>query len=228
MGKITSIDYWEKGDRYFVKIDGKDCPNPERAGNFSIRARTLPALNLYIGMEITCEELYEKEKNFWKHIYKESFKKEKVRIDAVKELIHKLNDNIQVNVVGFGADSEDIIDMHPEEKGVPDLDIVNKTTGGIIAKVEVTGTAQMKGDDYWVRPDKLIYARKHKDENVWVALHYQKPSEKVVFIKPDINKEYKHQERQMSHGGVEYYVSFNESDKEVKTLEDFRESLNLF
>lgn len=64
-------------------------------------------MGLYEGMNMTCEELKNKENFFWKQMYNEdSWKKEKVRLNKVKEYIKSIdiNGKIEVKEVGFGAD----------------------------------------------------------------------------------------------------------------------------
>ncbi|MEO6404890.1 MAG: hypothetical protein ABIY51_15995 [Ferruginibacter sp.] len=164
MPKITEIsDQSSNPGRVNVFIDGQFC--------CGIRKRTFQGMNLSPGDEITCEELKGKENFYWKQSYGEAaWKKEKVRIDKVKNLIGVIDNHLLVKVVGFGADTLELIEKHPDEKGKPDLDIsTNENPDVVLLKVEVTGTERLRGTGYWVRPDKLEYAENHPDEDVWIV-----------------------------------------------------------
>lgn len=115
-------------------------------------------------------------------------------------------------------ESNALISYHPKEYGVPDLSL--KFNGSEIIALEVTGTERQRGSDYWIRPDKLIFAKKHTDQDVWIVLHYGKPQEKFVWIQPDNDKSYSHTKIKI-RGAVEYYVSFKDHDKEVHTSQEF-------
>jgi len=215
MPKITAVKYQkDTRERLNVYIDGVYCT--------SVRTRTFKAMGLKTGDEITCEELKKKENFFWKQAYgEEAWNKEKVRITAVKSLIESANKDIFVKVVGFGADSNEMIEKHPDEKGKPDLDIFNKADlETVLLKIEVTGTEIMRGTDYWVRPDKLEYAENHPDEDVWIALHYAEPEEKFVFIQPIRNKKYERHIKTIRNAD-EIFCIFEDGDEEVKTYKEF-------
>lgn len=151
----------------------------------------------------------------WKQQYGESARtREKVRLDKVKQLIEQLEPRVDVEVVGFGADSTELIEEHPEESGTPDLAIRTKQGGLLVAEVEVTGTETMRGTDYWVRPDKLEYAKNHPDRDTWVILHFAEPREKFVAIKPNPNKHYSVAKMSIRNS-TEYYVLFTDASPEV-------------
>ncbi|WP_373599823.1 hypothetical protein [Paraclostridium bifermentans] len=219
MSKITKVEY-KKGknrDRVWVYIDNKYCT--------SIRKRTFDGMKIGVGTEITCEELKTKENFFFKQSYGEiSWKKEKVRLEKVREYIKGLDDtnSIDIKTIGFGADSEVIIEKHPDESGSPDLGIINKLTKDIFMYVEVSGTERKLGQDYWIRPDKLAYSKRHLDKDIWIILHYQLPNEEYVIIKPDNEKTYKYEEVKMKNGATEYYVKFNNGDEEIKSIDEFK------
>lgn len=86
--------------------------------------------------------------------------------------------------------------------------------------VEVTGTDTMRGTTYWVRPDKIEYANQHPDEDVWICLHFNKPTEKFVFIRPDPAKTYSVTEKKI-RGSTEHYVEFSDSSDDVYGVDDF-------
>lgn len=215
MPKITKIVYNKPNDRYLIYVDGSFCTK--------IRARTFSGMNLVTGQECTCEEIIKLENFHWKIKYgKDSWDKEEVRIDRVIAMINYFNDQLEVKVSGFGAKSNQLIEFHPSEQGKPDLEIFsddkNKTKP--IIYIEVTGTEALRGSDYWVRPDKLEYCQKHPEQNVWVILHYAKPKEKFVFIKPILKKEYQH-EVETINGSKEHYVKFDDNSEEVKSSKFF-------
>lgn len=211
---ITNIVFKQDRQRYWIYVDGAYCA--------SIRERTFPALNIKVGQRITCEEIKELETHHWKHAYGESaWAKEKVRLQKVKTLIEGLDSRVTVEIVGFGADSGEFISGHPSESGKPDLEV--RANGGlaVVLLVEVTGTEVMRGQTYWVRPDKLNYAKNHPAEDVWLILHYMQPIEKYVFIKPDLNKTHTVSEKVIRES-TELYIEFSDSDDEVVSQDDFR------
>lgn len=213
MAVVTDIRYVEKSKRYRVFVDGVFCT--------SVRERTFPALGIEVGQAITCEEIVRLEKFHWKNAYGEAaWKKEKVRIARVKEIIESRFSGLEVTVEGFGADSNDFIPTHPDEPGKPDLSIHGKQSGQKYCALEVTGTEVRRGTDYWVRPDKLRYAQSHPEESVWICLHYASPSEMLVFIQPDMSKRY--QPTPVPVGkAVEHYVLFSDASPETRSLNDF-------
>ncbi|WP_177735096.1 hypothetical protein [Flavobacterium inviolabile] len=219
MPRITRITPQASNpDRVSVFIDGEFCTG--------IRARTFQAMGLTVGSEITCAQLKENESFFWKKAYGEdAWEKEKVRLNKIKDIIESIDDRLQVKIVGFGADSNKIIKEHAEEKGVPDLDVVLKSNPSeVIMKVEVTGTEVMRGEDYWVRPDKLEYSENHPEQNVWTALHYAKPNELVRFLKHTEGKKYETVTKEIK-GADEIYSVFNDGDDEVFDFDSFKEEV---
>ena len=80
--------------------------------------------------------------------------------------------------------------------------------------VEVSGTESKRGDDYWVRPDKLEYASSHPEQDVWIVLHYSQPEETVVYIKPDPQRQYPVTEVKI-RGAIERFVFFSDGATEV-------------
>ena len=205
MPRITEIR--PAGDRVYVYLDGVYAQ--------SIRARTFAAMNLSVGQVISKDELEEMEKNHWKIVYgPASWEAEKTRLSRVSEMLTAHDDRISVSVTGFGADSVEMIDHHPAESGKPDLSVHLVGVADPITTIEVTGTDFRRGNDYWVRPDKLAYAQRHPDEDVWIVLHYSKPNELVVAIKPDPSKRYVAQ-RKTIRKSIELFVVFNPSDSEV-------------
>ncbi|WYX36404.1 hypothetical protein WJ966_05460 [Achromobacter xylosoxidans] len=217
MPKITHIEYKADRERYWIFVDGEYCT--------SIRERTFPALDLTVDQTISCEKIKELESHHWKHAYGQSaWDKEKIRLGKVKELIESFDDRVLVEVVGFGADTNKFISGHPTESGKPDLEVKLRDGGRILLLVEVTGTELMRGTTYWVRPDKLKYSENHSTEDVWLVLHFLKPIEKFVFIKPNPKKRYAVSEMEI-RGSIELYVEFSDSDQEVVSMEHFRNHL---
>ena len=218
MSKITKIDYKHHKDRYWVFVDGEYC--------CSIRSRTFQGMDLSIGQEITCNQIKEMENFHWKKSYgKSAWQKEKVRLDKVKNLIETIDSNILAKITGFGANSTELIKEHPEEAGKPDIEIVLKQNQlTVLLFIEVTGTETKRGNDYWIRPDKLQYCKNHPNKDIWIVLHYASPEEQFIFVKPEISKQYKYKEINI-RGSLEHYVSFNDSSPEIKTKLEFENHL---
>lgn len=216
MPKITKIDYKLDKGRYWIFVDGAYCT--------SIRDRTFPSLNLEVGSEVSCEKIKELESFHFKNQYKDSWAKEKIRLQKVQALITSFDPRLDVNITGFGANTTEYIAAHPEEAGKPDIEVINKNSKMILIYVEVSGTERMREGDYWVRPDKLTYAQKHTNDDVWIILHYQEPQEKFVFIKPSPTKNYIYNKVVIKQT-TEHYVFFNDSMDECKTVEEFRQHL---
>ena len=204
-------------DRIYVYIDDIYC--------FSVRSRTWISFNLKIGDEADCEELKDKEKFIWKNLYnKESWEKEKKRLLYVSKWIKKYIPFVEVRITGFGADTTDFIAKHPAEKGKPDMQIFLENTETIVLLLEVTGTEYKKGDDFWVRPDKIEYIQTHPEQDIWIALHYLE-DKKIIWIKPIIDKKYTYVEKNLK-GAIEYYVIFTKNSPEVKTSKYFKDYID--
>ena len=214
MPAITNIVYRSDRQKYWVYVDDEYCA--------SIRERTFPAMGLEIGMQISCEEIKELEAFHWKNQYgKASWEREQVRLNRIVEIIEQMDSRVKVNIVGFGAGSTELIKEHPDEAGKPDLEVVLKADETVaIVLVEVTGTETKRGSDYWIRPDKLEYCKKHPEQDVWIALHYQNPHEHIIFIKPDQSKGYALTEI-VIRGSTEHYVIFTENSPELRTGKEF-------
>lgn len=217
--EITNIEQ-NKGscnDRVWVYINNEYCT--------SIRARTWVSFGLRIGDVIDCEELKERENFVWKNLYnKDAWEKEKVRLEYVKRWIKTYISGVDVKITGFGANSKDLIKSHPSEKGKPDMEILLENTSIIILLLEVTGTEFKKGNDYWVRPDKIEYIQNHSEEDIWIALHYA-DDKKIVWLQPAQDKQYNYVEKNLK-GAVEHYVVFNDDSDEVKTSQEFKQHLD--
>lgn len=216
--KITAIEESSKGDRKRIFVDGAFC--------VQMRNRTFSAMNLSVGQEISCATLRDMETHFWKHSYgKASWEKEKKRLDRVRDLLNWADNRAEVVITGFGADSTEFIEGHPKETGKPDIEVKLKGQNISVLMIEVTGTEQRRGSDYWVRPDKLAYAQAHLDMDVWLVLHYALPSEKFVIIKPNATAAYVAQDFTI-RGAVEHYVVFSDTATEIVSLNNFKEYLN--
>lgn len=218
MPKITHIRETSDKTRIRVFIDGEFC--------VQIRARTFSAMNLCVGQEISCNALKELETHFWKHSYgKAAWEKEKIRLDRVRDLLEWADERAEVVISGFGANSTEFIAGHLEQSGTPDIEVKFKGHNITVLLVEVSGTEYRRGSDYWVRPDKLQYAQDHPDQDVWIILHYAKPREKFVIIKPKQDAIYTAREVTI-RGAVEYYVVFTDSSDEITSLNAFKGYLN--
>ena len=122
MPHITEIRYKPDKQRYWIFVDGEYC--------CSVRERTFGAMDLTVGMEITCDEVKDRENFHWKHSYgPDSWEREGVRLDRVAELIKNIDPRVEVRVVGFGAGDTELIRHHPEEAGSPDLEVVCRGNG---------------------------------------------------------------------------------------------------
>jgi hypothetical protein len=213
MSKITKVVIKDE-ERVWVYVDNHYC--------CSIRQRTWKAMNLGEGSEITCEALKDKENFFWKKAYGETaWKKEKVRIDRIVGWFKKYIPEVAVNIVGFGAESNEFIDKHPENHGEPDLSICIPNTDIEIIALEVTGTEEQRGNGYWIRPDKISYIQNNPSRDIWIALHYQKPNEKFIWLKPELKKQYNYINVEI-RGATEHYISFDEHAVEIKSSETLR------
>lgn len=224
MGRVTRIvAIEENGERkLLIYIDGKFC--------VKMRERVAEALNVRIGDVRDCGDLRRKEKYIWKLIYYPKWKEEKERIRRTKELIMSWKLPVTIEETGFGVKSTGIIFSHPEEMGKADLRLVHRELRVPLISLEVTGTNYPRGDDLWLRKDKIEYARTHPEEDYWAAIHLKRD---VFFVKPVLTKEYAHREipirkRLMDEGQVrirEYYVVFKKDDPEVHSAEEFRRYL---
>lgn len=146
-----------------------------------------------------------------------AWEKEKVRLDAVSGLIRTARDDIEVKETGFGAGQIEFLAMHPEESGSPDLTLYKNSEACMY--VEVTGTENKRGTDYWIRPDKIEYFQNHPEKNIWIVLYFNN-EDQYVFIKPDMNKNYSFEEKEI-RGAIEHYVLFDDASPEVKTRDMF-------
>lgn len=220
MPKITKIVHNSEKERYYIHVDGVYCA--------SVRERTFPAMNIAVGSELTCDQVKELDNFHWKNVYgkknkdgKSSWDREKIRLKKVRSLIEDIDPRIEAEIVGFGADSIDMILEHPKESGKPDIEVHLRDTKAVLIFVEVTGTEVMRGDSYWIRPDKLAYAEAHPDQDVWIILHYATPSEKFVFIKPSPGKTYTPVPKVINES-TELYVEFWDKDDEAIEFEEFK------
>ena len=192
---ITPIDH----DRFAIFIDDLHC--------CSVRRRTFAGMNLSVGSEITCADMSEREANYWKYAYAHLWEREGHRIERVMGMVAWADDRVETLIEGFGADSTEFIDTHPETPGFPDLGVYISGGGPLVARLEVSGTEYMRGTGYWVRPDKIDHALEHPEESVGIALHYQEPEERVICIKPTTNSPRREIERQI-RGATERYLEF--------------------
>ena len=217
MSRVTEIRHSPDGERVFVAVDGRFC--------CSVRSRTFPAMGLEVGTRMTCDQVKFLENYFWKLRYgTESWEREAYRLERVMAMINWADPRVVVERVGFGAGMLHFIPEHPDESGVPDLAVTAPDVGRLVMRVEVSGTERLRGEGYWVRPDKLLYARHHLDEEVWIALHYREPSERVVCVRPQLERDYEVAEMDI-HGAGENYVVFSDDDVEVTNHEGFRDRL---
>lgn len=178
--------------------------------------------NLQVGSEISNLDALLHENEFqWKVAYSKNnaWEKEKIRINAVENFIINHNPNLSVKIVGFGANSTQAIFEHTPEHGAPDLEILN-SNNEVVAKVEVTGSEKKRGNDYWIRPDKIEYIKNHRDVPVIITLHYQLPEEVIVPIKINPDKEYQTVNKVIREN-TETFVVFDDDSSEVMSINKF-------
>lgn len=128
---------------------------------------------------------------------------------------------MEVQTVGFGANTDELIEHHPDASGAPDLRVVVAKNGKYLMSVEVSGTEAKRGDDYWVRPDKLAYARNNPDHDYFIILHYKEPREEFIYIRPNADVAYRVSEKEIA-GARERYVVFSGNNKEVISEAEFK------
>lgn len=195
----------------------------------SSRERTFPALELKIGQSVSAADIVaikENESFVFKRLYGKDWEKEIERIGKVMALVSSVNDRLVAKEIGFGTGKNEIIKAHQQKEkvGAPDLKVGIRGYTQRLMEIEVTGTDRMRGNTFWVRPDKINYMKRNPDRNIWIVLVYKNPS-KYVFIKPDLNKEYVGSPKVLKQGVTEYFVEFSHSAEEVKTFDDFRHNL---
>lgn len=190
MPKITGFRRSQDGERVFVFLDGEYAT--------SVRDLVFDALSLKRGMEITKEEIRDRDNFFWKNKYQKNggWEREEPRLRRIEDCLRYCDRRFVISRAGFGAGSLEFIARHPQVSGSPDLS-VSDDLGNLIACVEVTGTEKMKGDadEFWVRPDKIRWARDNPGIESWVALHYAQPKERMRFFRPEPGREYLVEER---------------------------------
>lgn len=199
MPVITGFKANQDGTRRIVCLDdGREV---------SVRERVFEALGFKKGMPATPEEIIRKDKFVWKHIYdsKEKRDQENLRVERAIDGLMYCDPRFVITKTGFGADSDAFIAHHPEVAGSPDLSVCD-ADGNLILCLEVTGTKRMRGNDFWVRPDKIDWARKNPEIETWVALHYSEPREKMLFFKPDPDRRYDAEERTIGQARERFVI----------------------
>ncbi len=145
-------------------------------------------------------------------------------------VLEQLKWPIDVEIIGFGADSLELILEHPPEHGSPDLLIKCKKSEKEILQLEVTGTDYARGDksELWLRPDKIRFAKRHPEIDYWAAIIIDR---KINIVKPDLIKNYTHtnemmkpQEGSLDQDGEEieeHYVTFHIAIRKSTNLVTF-------
>ena len=200
--------------------------------------------------------------------------KENYRIQRKLDLISSWfpGEELVFTRIGKGAGELEFYDKTSDEGnkeiGLPDVRITCKRTGLSIelestgsdilgksdsfhlredTKEKWPGTDKNKFGEFWIRPDKIGYMKRHPEIKVYIGLHYAgdvvktvpgldgKPvvvppesahREQITFIKPDINKVYEaHDWANKSKSMRERFVAFFHKDPEVMTPEQFKKSL---
>lgn len=204
--------------RKYIYVDG----NYE----FSVKERHFDDLGIQVGKEIDVKATKEKAEFLYKNTYSDAWVQEQWRIDQVMPVIQAIDERLLIKKVGYGTDNPTLIRSHQNEneRSGPDLDIGMKGSTCRIMRIEVSGAQRMRGSDYWVRADKIEYMRRNPNQNIWVALHYAEPSAQIIFVKPDITKDYPVlllKPRDIT----ERFISFAKGDPEVKTFSEIRNVL---
>lgn len=214
LGHFTSIIYLPHSDRYEIFIDNQPI--------MRVRGRTFKGLNLKVGDHITKDELEQRESFIFKTTYQNTWVKEKERLNIVSDFIKSIDPQLIVEISGFGAQSTQLIKSHPKDKGRPDLTVyLNHYHNIAFVLVEVSGSERLLGGaSYWIRPDKIDYMRNHPQEDLWFALCYTQMNI-LIFIKPDLDKNYPIHKRVLHNNITEYYVEFYPNSPEVITKEQF-------
>lgn len=182
-------------------------------------------MGIDVGTEISCDEFKKREAFFFKERYRNHWPLEQRRLKRVAAKLKELDARAGVEVVGFGANTDELIEKHPDVTGAPDLRLVEGCGQTEVLRVEVSGTKKRRGDSFWVRPDKIEFARNNLDVDYFIILHYEQPEEEFVYIRPCVDTEYEVHEEVIS-GVRERFVIFNREDDEVISEADFKRYLN--
>lgn len=218
MPRITNIQPLPQegsGDnRLLIWVDGEPCVR--------VRARTWPAFGLTVGSEASCDELRERDAYHWKFQYQAvgAWDKEQYRVRRVRQAVETIEPRVAAKVVGFGTGDPRLLPFHPVEHGRPDIDVVVAATGEVVLSIEVTGTEQMRGTGLWLRPDKLEWAMRHPAAEVWYAFHYARPTERLLFWRPQEDSRHDIREEMIRYS-VERYIEIPEHSQGVITAAAF-------
>lgn len=182
-------------------------------------------MGIGIGTKISCDEFRRREAFFFKERYRDHWPLEQMRLKKVITRLKELDARAVVEVVGFGANTDELIEKHPDVSGAPDLRLVEGCGQTEVLRVEVSGTKNRRGNSFWVRPDKIDFGRNNLDVDYFIILHYEQPEEEFVYIRPRVDTEYEVHEEVIS-GVRERFVIFKREDDEVISEADFKCYLN--
>lgn len=119
------------------------------------------------------------DKQFFKKAYQDTWEDGNRRELIVQSLLESWG--FEVELTGFMALSTEYNPESPTEKAIPDLAIYNNQKKKIW--IEVTGTNHMANNQkIWVRPDKIDYAKKHREEGLTYIAHVVTSSLLVRFV----------------------------------------------
>lgn len=217
MWKITDLRLWEKWGKYYVYVDGKECTRFDVYRKEEIERQLWSKIE--VGNEVDAEKLKQIETFLWKEKYKNSWWREKERIEKVKKILLAHIPELQFEEIGFWVWSEEIIYDHPEKKGGPDLKVIHPKKSFYL---EVTGK-QRCGRYLWIRPDKIQYYQTEKLEKSWFA-HTCDAEDEIFFIQIDPNVEYIWKDIPVN-GTMEKMVLFEKDQKWVYGAERFVKGL---
>jgi len=216
MGRITEIV--DKGSYIEIYIDGYPCVSFEKYRLQEIENQINK--KIIVGTEVECESLKKVTKFLWKRKYQNYWELEQKRKEWVMKELKSRIPELEFEDIGFGTNTTDFINTHPDEKGAPDVRILFK--GKELVRLEITGKKGC-GKDLWIRPDKIEYAKRHREYDIWYA-HTCDEENKIWFIKPILDIKYEANVLKV-HGSNEKFVIFHKNSKEVKNIEEFKEYL---
>lgn len=220
MWKVTDIKFWAKWNKYYIYIDGIECTKFDTYRQEEIEEQLW--IKIEIWNEIDCYKLKEIEKYLWKNKYKDSWWREKERIDLVKNILISEIPELKFEEIGFWVWSKEILYEHPDKKWWPDLKVIHPK---YTFYLEVTWK-QWCWKSLWIRPDKIEYYKTEKLEKSWFAHTCDKENE-VFFIQIDLDKEYNWTNLDVNWT-MENMVIFRKDDKWVYLASDFVKKLKKY
>jgi len=216
MPKITQIKFNTMTKRVAVYIDYHFC--------LSIRDNIWQKMGLTNGSEISSIELKQKERIIWKNLRKtNALGNSKQALLRVQYWFSKHMPNLEAQIIDFNLAQSD----RPSPESYPGIGsnqrirILLKRTVTEIMTLEVASTEIRRGINYWIRAEKIDYAKNQYNRDVWIVLYCKYPNEKLIWIKPLSNKQYQREE--LISNTLSYFISFNFKSPEVYSSQNFCE-----